>query len=153
MSFACFCWAFLKIISCLFPGSTAYLSTVHGVYMPPGPAKYCTVAVFMSFWVILNSTLLVTSMTFDRFYSILRPHKASIVNTAKRAYFTIICVLTFSLLFNVPHLFLTSHIGWSCPPYKASVSVWADIHYWFSFFINFILPFISLLVMNSFIIH
>ncbi len=92
-------------------------------------------------------------MTFDRFYSILRPHKASIVNTAKRASFTIICISTFSLLFNVPHLFLTTHSGGSCIPYEASVSVLGDIHYWFSFLINFILPFTSLLVTNSFIIH
>ena len=142
------------MISCLFPGFTAYISTVHGIYIPPGPVKYCTVAVFFSFWAILNSTLLVTSMTFDRFYSILRPHKASVVNTVKRASFTIICVSTFSLLFNVPHLFLTSHSGWSCFPYgAASGSVLGDIHYWFSFLVNFILPFISLLMMNSFIIH
>ena len=109
------------------------------------------VFLFSSF---LCSTLLILSMTFDRFYSIIRPHKAASFNTVKRAKVTIICIVIFCFIFNLPHLFLSSHENWQCLPYgKATVVSYGLFYYWLSLVVNYALPFILLLSMNSVIIH
>ena len=93
-------------------------------------------------------------MTFDRFYSIIRPHKAASFNTVKRAKVTIICIISFSILYNVPHLFVSDHNGWQCLPYgNALGKPYGEFYYWLSFTINFAVPFVSLLMMNSVIIN
>ena len=93
-------------------------------------------------------------MTFDRFYSILKPHKAASFNTVKRAKVTIICIVILSVLFNIPNLFMTEHEGRRCVPYVTGRDkVYGEIYYWLSFTVNFILPFIMLLIMNNLIIH
>ena len=54
-------------------------------------------------------------MTFDKFYSIIRPHKAASFNTVKRE-ITIIFIVIFSFLYNIPHLFLTQSMDNSVFP-------------------------------------
>ena len=94
------------------------------------------------------------SMTFDRFYSILMPLKAASFNTVKRAKFTILCVYLFSFAYNIPHIFLVDGQTYQCNPYgKAGYVPYGMVYYWFSFVINFVLPFVLLLSMNSVIIH
>ena len=96
------------------------------------------------------------SMTFDRFYSIIKPHKAASFNTVKRAKASIICIVIFSILFDIPHFFVTSYDGPLCLPFGdvVAMSKWySQFYYWFSFVIQFALPFVSLLAMNSVIIH
>ena len=93
-------------------------------------------------------------MTFDRFYSIIRPHKAASFNTVKRAKITIACVVIFSVIYNSPHLFITSNENWQCLPYgKAMEKSYGQFYYWLSFVVHYGLPFSSLLTMNSVIIH
>ena len=122
--------------------------------MPPNAYWYCAAGNFSLFAAVLCSTFLITSMTFDRFYSILKPHRAAVINTTKRAKITISCIVIFSMLYNVPHLFIGVNDGWQCIPYGADINKYLkEIYYWLSFSINFALPFLLILVMNSFIIH
>ena len=93
-------------------------------------------------------------MTFERLYSILVPHKAASFNTVKRAKITIACSVIFRFLYNVPQLYTTNTRGKSCVPFgKAVASVGGQSYQWSSTIINFIFPFVFLLIMNSFIIH
>ena len=108
-------------------------------------------AVFSAF---LYSTFLLVAMTFDRFYSIVKPHKAASFNTVKRAKITIACVVIFSITYNIPHLFISDHDKWQCVPYgKAMDKSYGQFYYWSSFVLNYALPFVLLLAMNSVIIH
>ena len=98
--------------------------------------------------------LFVLNMTFERVYGILRPHKAASFNTVKRAKITIICVVIFSILYNSPHIFLSSSVGRQCIPYgQAMKVVYGQFYYWLSFILQFALPFVLLLSMNCVIIH
>ena len=93
-------------------------------------------------------------MTFERFYSIIRPHKAASFNTVKRARIVITCVVSFSAVYNIPHVFITSHQNWQCQPYGSAIgSPMGQVYYWLSFIVNFALPFTLILIMNSIIIH
>ena len=90
-------------------------------------------------------------MTFDRFYSIIRPHKAASFNTVKRAKITIASVFVFSIVFNIPQLFVITNSGRECVP---DLSILAKtLYFWLSYVIQFVIPFVLLLVMNSTIIH
>ena len=122
--------------------------------MAPDQYWYCIVAVPVLFASFLCSTLLIVSMNFDRFYSIIRPHKAASFNTVKRAKITIVCIIILSTLYNIPHLFITSNENWKCLPYGAAMGKpYGEFYYWFSFIINFAVPFVLLLIMNSIIIY
>ena len=93
-------------------------------------------------------------MTFDRFYGIIRPHKASSFNTVKKARITCIFIIIFGILYNTPHIFLATDRGYDCIPYAKNMDTnYGKVYYWFSFVVNYSFPFASLLIMNSFIIH
>ena len=95
-------------------------------------------------------------MTFDRFNSIIRPHKAASFNTVQRAKITILCIVVFSLLFNIPHFFISSNQGWLCLPFGNVVAMakgYSQFYYWLSLTLQFLMPFVLLLTMNSFIIR
>ena len=93
-------------------------------------------------------------MTIERFYSIIKPHKAASFNTVKKAKITIISVIIFSTLYNTPHLFISSEEGKQCVPYGAAMDKsYGQFYYWLSFMVHFAVPFVLLLIMNSFIIH
>ena len=99
------------------------------------------------------STLFILSMTFERFYSI-RPHKAASVNTVKKAKITILCSIIFSILYNIPHIFLSSSVARQCVPHGNALGVvYGQFYYWLSIVVNYLLPFVLLLSMNSVIIH
>ena len=135
-------------------GFIAYLAMEHGVYVPPGAKWLCRVKPCILFISFLCSTLFILSMTFDRFYSIVVPHKAALFNTFKRAKITVTCITIVSILYNLPHLFLSSHVNWECVPFgNAEGNLFGEFYYWLSVVIQFALPFILLLIMNSIIIH
>ena len=142
-------YSFLFLIS----GLCTYLTMVHEINIPPSQYWYCTLAITILFSSFLCSTLLIVSMTFDRFYSIIRPHKAASFNTVKRAKITISCIVLFSIMYNLPHLFISSNENWQCLPYGTAMGkTYGEFYYWLSFIINYVLPFVLLLVMNSVII-
>ena len=130
----------------------SYLNNVHGIHLPPVGISHCISLIF-TFASTICSTLLIVSMTFDRCYSILRPHKAASFNTVKRAKITIACIAIFSLIYNIPQYFLAVPYGASCAPYTNAEGTYGQMYYWFSTLMNFGIPFTSLLVMNSYIIH
>ena len=131
-----------------------HLATQAGVRWPPGPFWFCTFVCTLNFVGFLCSTLLVVSMTFDRFYSISMPLQAASFNTVKRAKITILCIYLFSLTYNIPQAFLVDGKTYQCVPYgKVDQIPYSMVYYWFSFVINYALPFILLLFMNSVIIH
>ena len=100
------------------------------------------------------STLFILGITFERFYSIVRPHKAASFNTIKRAKITIVCIVGISIAFNVPHLFGTIPVVQRCEPYRKNVVfVAGKFYYSMSFVLNFVFPFISLSIMNGVIIY
>ena len=102
----------------------------------------------------LWGVFLILAMTFDRFYGIIRPHKASSVNTVKKAMITCICIILFGIIYNIPHIFITLDIGYGCVPYgKAIEFTYGKLYYALSFVVSYMFPFVALLVINSFIIH
>ena len=126
----------------------------YGIIMAHDHSVHCTCATAILMMSSMCSTLFILSMTFDRFYSIIRPHKAASFNTVKRAKITIVCIVIFSILYNIPHVFITGSSGRNCNAYgEASGTSYGEFYYWFSFILNFALPFVLLLIMNSFIIH
>ena len=135
-------------------GFTTYLSMEHDVEFPPSQYWTCALSMTVLFTAILCSTLLILSMTFDRFYSIIRPHKAASFNTVKRAKITIVCIIIFSIIYNIPHLVVSVNENRQCLPYgKAMEKSYGQMYYWLSFVVNFALPFVLLLSMNTVIIH
>ena len=126
----------------------------HDVYIPPDPFWYCTIAMAILFTAFLCSTLFILNMTFDSFYSVIRPHKAASFNTVKRAKLTIFSFIICSMLYNIPHLFISNNNNWECLPYgRAMGKPYGQFYYWLSFVVNFAFPFVLLLSMNSVIIH
>ena len=124
------------------------------MYIPPGPFWYCTGAITILLTAFLCSTLFILSMTFDRFYSAIRPHKAASFNTVKRAKFSIFSIIICSTLYNIPHLFISNNKNWECLPYgRAMGKPYGQFYYWMSFIVNYAVPFVLLLAMNSVIIH
>ena len=122
--------------------------------MPPSQYWYCAVVITIVVTAIMCSTFFIIAMTFERFYSIIRPHKAASFNTVKRARITIVVVVVFSVFYHIPHLFISANNGRVCVSYtKAFDDISVLIYYWFSFVLNFALPFVLLLIMNSVIIQ
>ena len=131
-----------------------YLNMMGVLDFYPNQFTFCTLQITLNLTSNLCSTLFILNMTFDRFYGIIMPHKAASFNTVKRAKIIIICSIIFSIAYNTPHLFISSEQGGQCVPYgKAMKAVAGEVYYWLSYVTNFVLPFILLLIMNSFIIH
>ena len=120
----------------------------------PNQFWYCTMAVNLNLTSNICSTLFILNMTFGRFYGIIMPHKGASFNTVHRVKITIsICVIV-SIMYNIPHIFISSEQGGQCVPYgNALKAIAGQIYYWLSYVTNFVLPFVLLLIMNSFIIH
>ena len=120
----------------------------------PSQIWYCSLCITLGWMFSLCSTLFILSMAFERFYSIIKPHKAASFNTVKRAKITIVCIVIFSIICNCPHMFVTLKVGKNCVPFGPSTQYrWGQFYYWLSLIIHFFLPFVLLLFMNSVIIH
>ena len=88
---------------------------------------------------------------FDHFYSIIRPHKAAAFITVKRAKLTIVCIILFSILFNIPLLYTITNQGKQCVPDQTTTG--KSFYFWLSYMVQFVIPFALLLTMNCSIIH
>ena len=132
-------------------GLSRYLNQVQKVEMPPNQQWHCNLITAISITCQYSSTYFIIFMTFERFYSIVRPHKAASFNTVKRAKVTIVCIVLCSGLCNSPHFVF---IGRMCFPAGKGLSLTAGmVYYWLRLLISFLTPFFSLLTMNCFIIH
>ena len=93
-------------------------------------------------------------MTFEHLCSIIWPLKTASFNTVKRARIIIVCIFVTCFSYSIPFLFITGNRGKICIPNKfASVTVLGEVYYWLTQIFMFIIPFSSLLTMNSIIIH
>ena len=126
------------------PGS---LNAVFGIHVPENHSWFCFLRPYLYYSGYTSSTFFILSMTFERFYSIIRPHKAASVNTPQKAKITIACAVVFSFSYHFAHLPTARSNGRMCV-YSPNL-----VYYWFSIFLRGILPFMLLLVMNSVIIH
>ena len=139
---------------CFVLGLIRYLNGVHNIPMPPSQLWHCKISIYFLMTGALISSLLVVSMTFDRLYGIIRPHKAASFNTVKRAKITSLCIASFCFLYDVPLMFVSTYDGGQCVPFGSSTDwIYTEVYYWFNNVTNFTFPFLSLLIMNSVIIH
>ena len=74
----------------------------YNIKIPPDPETFCSISITVLSAATDSSTWFILSMTFERFYSIIRPHKAASFNTVKRAKIIIICIVAFSALYSLP---------------------------------------------------
>ena len=138
----------------LFAGFARYFNLIHGAFMPPNQLWYCKMLVTIIISTVQASALLLVGMTFERFYSIIRPHKAVSFNTVKRAKTIILCIVVFSYSFHSPYWYLSGNNGDICILNAiAAQNIYGKVYHWITQFVSFIFPFGSLLIMNSFIIH
>ena len=138
----------------VFAGLIRYLNSGFNVDIPPDQLTYCTWSTAVGAMTSQTSIYLIVVMTFERFYSILRPHKAALFNTVKRAKITILCIILLSIVYNLPHLFVTSVSGRTCVYFLKGMKYLAGrIYYWVNQAVGFGIPFISLLIMNCVIIY
>ena len=107
-----------------FAGFVRYLNSMYDVYMPPSQDDYCTLTTACLRVSSLCSTLFILNMTFERFYSIIRPHKAASFNTVKRARIIIVCIFVTYFIYCILFVFITGNRGKNCISNKfASVTV------------------------------
>ena len=139
----------------LFSALFRYINMAHDIDLVPSQLWFCRAICTILFTSSMCSTLFILSMTFERFYSIIKPHKAASFNTVKKAKIIIGYIMTFSIGYNFPLWFLSSQVGESrnCNAYTFAMnSIPGQIYYWSANVLNFILPFLLLLIMNTVII-
>ena len=150
---SCFTLEFINRSSCFTLGFMNVIRQRYGFDFLGHPYWTCSIFLVPFFGASMSSTFLILSMTFERFYSIVRPHKAASFNTVKKAKITIVCIFVFFTLFNVPHLFLSDMDGARCVPWGKGTHFIGQFYFYTEMIIAFILPFILLLIMNCVIIY
>ena len=137
-----------------FTGIAVYMDQVLGIDMPPNKHWYSCLQMYNFFSSFLCSCYLLITMTFERFYSIIKAHKAASFNTVKRARIIIVCIYITCFSYSIPFLFVAANNGEFCIPNSAaSGNTLGQIYYWLTEILIFIFPFSSLLTMNSVIIQ
>ena len=122
--------------------------------MPPNQYWFCAIQSAVAFTASLSRVFLVVGMTFERLYSIIRPHKVAAFNTVKKAKITISSMIIFSILYSIPHLYTTTVFGRNCLTYSnPSLAMFGKYYFWLSVTLIFVIPFVLLLSMNSVIIQ
>ena len=136
------------------PAIPVYLQEVLNIDMPPNRHWYCCLLIYTFISSFLVSCYLLIIMTFERFYSIIKPHKAASFNTFKRARIIIVIIFVSGFSFSIPYFFIVDNIGNFCVPNQfASDNGLGELYYWLTEIFIFIFPFLSLLIMNSIIIY
>ena len=134
-----------------------YLNMAHDMDLAPSQLWFCKAIAAVLFTSSMCSTLFILSMTFERFYSIIRPHKAASFNTVKRAKICIVCIILFIIGYNSPLWLLSSQVvgqSRNCNAYAHAMnSTPGYIYYWSANILHFILPFLLLFMMNTVIIY
>ena len=122
--------------------------------MPSDQIHFCALSAALVASSTECSTWFILSMTFERFYSIIRPHKAASFNTVKKAKNIIMCNVVISVLYSLPHYFMTVSEGNACVPFaRGQELLIVKIYFLLDQFLGFVFPFVSPLIMNSVIIH
>ena len=98
-----------------------------------------------------NSTFQILAMTIDKFIAIKWPHKATIYSTAKRARITLVGILVWVIIYNIPHLFGSGLVGDQCLAYVIGSNI-TKMYSWLSIVVNAIIPFSTLIHINYIIV-
>ena len=109
------------------------------------------VALYCDLYALQNCTFLVVAMTIDKYIAIKWPHRAATYSSQRRAKIIASAVYVCALVYNIPHLFLSSVIGGQCINFGVS-SVFSKVYSWLSFVLNAIIPFTMLIHMNFVIV-
>ena len=111
----------------------------------------CKFKNLIAFVALQSCTFLILAMTIDKYIAIKWPHKAATYSTPRRAKITAASLFVCSIVYNIPHLFLSSFMGDMCVAYGID-SLITRVYSWFSFVFNAIIPFILLIYMNFVIV-
>ena len=117
----------------------------------PFVSMHCLWNKYTGFGLSMIGSLIIVAMTFGKFFAIRFPHKSASFNTPTRAKIVVICIVLFSVVFNLPHFYITMMIDGTCMPY-ARQGVWNQIIMFVSFVFNAVGIFGALIIMNGFII-
>ena len=132
----------------------SYLEQTHVVDTAPNQSWYCLTHMFLDHSGCLCSNYLLVAMTFERFYSIIRPLDAASFNTFKKTRLIIISICLISLSFCIPYLFIAGYKGNICVSnLMASYNVFGVMYSWLIESFTYLFPFVCLLTMNSAIIR
>ena len=147
-------YAITKLLPKCFSALASYLHQVGGVEMPPNKLWFCRWFHLALYFGCMCGCHLLVAMTFERFYSIIRPHKAASFNTVEKARKIVACIFVFGFSYSIPYLGIASNDGKLCIPNAiAADKIVGQVYNWLTETILFIFPFLSLLIMNSVIIH
>ena len=137
-----------------FVAFVSYMEQVVGVDMPPNQLWFCRIFHLALYFGCLCGCHLLVAMTFERFYSIVQPHKAASFNTVRKARIIVSFIFMYGFLYSTPYLVIASNDGRLCIPNAiAADNVLGEVYGWLTETILFVFPFLSLLIMNSVIIH
>ena len=114
-------------------------------------SMHCLWNKYTGFGLSMIGSLIIVAMTFGKFFAIRFPHKSASFNTPTRAKVVVIVIVLFSVVFNLPHFYVTMLIDETCMPY-ARHGVWNQIFMFVSFVFNAVGIFGALIIMNGFII-
>ena len=90
-------------------------------------------------------------MTLDKYIAIKWPHRAATYSTPRRARIIAVCVYACTLIYNTPHLFLSSINNGQCFAYSVKLLI-TKVYSWISFVLNAVIPFTLLIYMNYVIV-
>ena len=128
-----------------------HVSLVSGLQIHKWNHFECKFVIFCSLVALQGCTYLILAMTVDKYIAIKWPHKAATYSTPERAKLIAVVIQICVLVYNVPHLFLSSTVGNKCVAYSSS-SIISRVHSWLSTVLNAVIPFILLIHMNYIIV-
>ena len=111
----------------------------------------CWVTPYLSAVVLQNSTFQILAMTIDKYIAIKWPHKAALYSTPRRAKYILFGIFIFVAIYNIPHIVFEVALNGRCYAYSIK-HVAAKVHSWLSFVLNGVIPFSTLIYMNSVIV-
>ena len=111
----------------------------------------CKMSAFLAFFTLQCVTYLILVMTIDKYIAIRWPHRAAAYSTPKRAKVIILTTVTFVVMYNMPHFFITAVEKGNCYGYSVK-SIATKIYSWFTIVVNGIIPFTLLIHMNYVIV-
>ena len=111
----------------------------------------CKISAFVALFGLQNCTYLILAMTMDKYIAIKWPHRAATYSAPRRAKRIVVGLYILVFIYNIPHFFLSSVIGGQCFNFGIR-NVFSRVYSWFSFAVNVIIPFTTLIHMNCVII-
>ena len=108
------------------------------------------ICILHTLWAYLS--YLIVFMTLDKLIAIVLPHKAALLCTAKRARITSVVIFVVIVVFFIPVLYSAGHKPGMCARY-AREGWYVTAYMYVSMIVNPVVPFVSITVMNSFILY